>query len=105
MPVGATNAAQQIHHHLRLAKRELRSEREARMPTCGRGLEALVLLVREFEEKHQPVCEGHERMFPYEARGLSFEDPAPAALERAEAAELSHMCEISLGSEGRRHSC
>src|SRR5882762_9744313 len=75
------------------------------MPACGRGLKALVFLVGEFEEKHQSVREGHERMFPYEDRGSAFDDPAAAALECAEAAELSHVCEISLGPEGRRHSC
>jgi hypothetical protein len=105
MPVGAPNATQQIHDHLGLSKRQLRSEHEACMPARRGGLKALVLLVSEFEEKHQPVRKGHERMFAYEGRVLAFDDPAPAALERAEAAELSHVREISLGSEGRRHSC
>jgi hypothetical protein len=66
--IRTTEPAKEGHHSLSVAKRQLRLEHEACVPTGGGGLEALVLLVSKLKEQQQRVGEHHERMFAYEAR-------------------------------------
>ena len=102
MTVRAADAAEEVHHHLRFTKREVRREDEARMPARRRRLETAVLLVGELEEQHERVRECHERMFPY--RRSALDRSAAAALERGQPAELAHVREVAFRAESRGHS-
>ena len=100
--VRAADPAEKVHHHLRITKRQVRGEDEARMPTRRCRLEAAVLLVSELEEQHQGVRERHERMFPY--RRSALDDAAAAALERGQPPELAHVSKVVFRTERRGHS-
>ena len=63
-PIGTSDTGEQSDDSFRVTQVEARLQDEAGVPARRSMTETLVVLVGEFEEEQEGVCERHERMFP-----------------------------------------